>query len=79
MSMEKENRPWMDPQKSAGERADLLLREMTLKEKTGQLNQRLYGFRIYDRKNDAVTLKDEFYKEVENCEGLGALYGLYRS
>lgn len=74
-----ENRSWMDTGKSAGERADLLLAEMTLKEKAGQLNQKLYGFRIYDRKGDTVTLKDEFYKEVENCGGLGALYGLYRS
>ena len=47
-----ENRSWMDTGKSAGERADLLLAEMTLKEKAGQLNQKLYGFRIYDRKGD---------------------------
>lgn len=33
-----ENRPWMDTGKSAEERADLLLAEMTLKEKAGQLN-----------------------------------------
>ena len=59
-----ENRSWMDTGKSAGERADLLLAEMTLKEKAGQLNQKLYGFRIYDRKGDTVTLKDELYKEV---------------
>ncbi len=74
-----ENRPWMDTGRSAEERADLLLAEMTLKEKAGQLNQKLYGFRIYDRKGDTVTLKDEFYQEVEKCGGLGALYALYRS
>ncbi len=73
------NSPWMDTAKSAGERADLLLREMTLKEKVGQLNQRLYGFRIYDRKGDTVELKDEFYQEVDKYDGLGALYALYRS
>ncbi len=74
-----ESRPWMDAAKSAEERADLLLREMTLKEKAGQLNQRLYGFRIYDRNGDTVTLKDEFYQEVDRYDGLGALYALYRS
>ena len=74
-----ESRPWMDAAKSAEERADLLLREMTLKEKAGQLNQRLYGFRIYDRNGDTVTLKDEFYQEVDRYDGLGTLYALYRS
>ena len=33
---------------SPEERAKDLLGKMTLQEKVGQLNQRLYGFRIYD-------------------------------
>ena len=34
---------------SPEERAKDLLGKMTLQEKVGQLNQRLYGFRIYER------------------------------
>lgn len=67
----------------AAERAALLLEEMTLTEKVGQLNQRLYGFRIYKRKPDAegeiLELSEEFQEEVKKYGGLGALYGLYRA
>ena len=38
---------------SPEERAKDLLGRMTLKEKVGQLNQRLYGFRIYERQQAA--------------------------
>ena len=37
---------------SPEERAKDLLGRMTLKEKVGQLNQRLYGFRIYERQGE---------------------------
>jgi beta-glucosidase len=52
---------------------------MTLKEKVGQLNQRLYGFSIYERHGDKIILTDEFKQEVEKYSGLGTLYGLYRA
>lgn len=56
---------------------------MTLAEKVGQLNQRLYGFRIYERKcvngEDTIELSEEFRQEVEKYSGLGVLYGLYRA
>lgn len=60
-------------------RAKELLSEMTLKEKIGQLNQKLYGFSIYVRDKDTIKLTDEFKKEVETYSGLGVLYGLYRA
>ena len=64
-------------------RAKALLEEMTLAEKIGQLNQRLYGFRIYERKcvngEDTIELSEEFCREVEKYSGLGVLYGLYRA
>ena len=64
-------------------RAKALLEEMTLAEKIGQLNQRLYGFRIYERKcvngEDTIELSEEFCQEVEKYSGLGVLYGLYRA
>ena len=58
---------------SPEERAKDLLGRMTLKEKVGQLNQRLYGFRIYERQGEEFTLTDEFKEEVERMGGLGEL------
>nr|WP_184089994.1 glycoside hydrolase family 3 N-terminal domain-containing protein [Anaerocolumna cellulosilytica] len=58
---------------------------MTLDEKIGQVNQRLYGFRIYERVagqdsgEDEIVLSEEFKEEVRRFGGLGVLYGLYRA
>ena len=41
---------------SPAERAEDLLGRLTLREKVGQVNQRLYGFRSYVRAGDAVEL-----------------------
>ena len=60
-------------------RAKVLLSLMTVKEKAGQLNQRLYGFNIYKRNGDKIELTDEFKEEVERFGGIGVLYGLYRA
>lgn len=64
---------------SPEERAKDLLGKMTLQEKVGQLNQRLYGFRIYEREDEKFTLTEEFKEEVNRMGGLGTLYGLYRA
>ncbi|HWT76958.1 MAG TPA: glycoside hydrolase family 3 N-terminal domain-containing protein [Mobilitalea sp.] len=64
---------------SARERAENLISFMTLKEKIGQLNQRLYGFSIYERHGDEILLSDEFKEEVGKYSGLGVLYGLFRA
>ncbi len=63
----------------ATKRAENLLSLMTVREKVGQLNQRLYGFSIYERKGEKIELTGEFKEEVEKCGGLGVLYGLYRA
>lgn len=62
------------------ERARDLLSRMTLREKVGQLNQRLYGFWVCmpDEKGN-LTLSQEFMEEVTRWQGLGVLYGLYRA
>ena len=70
---------YQDPALSPRERAADLLGRMTLREKIGQLTQRLYGFAIYERRGDAISLPEEFRREVERFSGLGALYGLYRA
>lgn len=64
---------------SPEERAKDLLSKMTVMEKVGQLNQRLYGFRIYERNGEEFELTEEFCQEVERFSGLGVLYGLYRA
>lgn len=61
------------------ERAKDLLSRLTLREKVGQLNQRLYGFTSYKRMGDTITLTNHLTDEVDYFGGLGTLYGLYRA
>lgn len=70
---------YRDPSRSPKERTADLLSRMTLREKIGQLTQRLYGFGIYERHGDSVTLTDEFKQEVARYSGVGTIYGLYRA
>ena len=70
---------YTDPSLSAHERASDLIGRMTLREKVGQLNQRLYGFRIYKRNGNDIELTAEFCDEVRRFGGIGVLYGLYRA
>lgn len=60
------------------ERAEDLLSHMTISEKVGQLNQRLYGFSCF-RQHNGLILTDEFKDEVNRYSGLGVLYGLFRA
>ncbi|MFJ8715661.1 glycoside hydrolase family 3 N-terminal domain-containing protein [Streptomyces violaceus] len=53
---------------------------MTLREKAGQLNQRMYGWDAYRRTPDGgFELTDALHAETERFAGLGALYGLLRA
>lgn len=64
---------------SPKERALDLLSHMTVREKVGQLNQKLYGFACYERSGQDITLSKEFQSEVEKWCGIGLLYGFYRA
>lgn len=64
---------------SPEQRADDLLSRMTLREKVGQLTQRLYGFGIYRREGDEILFDNEFKDEVERYSGIGTIYGLHRA
>lgn len=64
---------------SPAERAKDLLSRLTLREKVGQLNQRLYGFNSYVCKGDHIELSKEFMDEAEHWGGIGLLYGLFRA
>lgn len=56
-----------------------LLKEMTLREKVGQLNQKLYGWDVFEKNNGKVILTETFKKEVERWDGLGFIYGVFRA
>lgn len=71
--------PYQNPALDPKTRAADLLSRMTLREKVGQLTQRLYGFGIYRRQGREITLTEEFQKEVARYSGLGTLYGLHRA
>lgn len=70
---------YKDTKLSARERAEDLVGRLTIREKAGQLNQRLYGFDCYIRNGSNVELTVEFKEEVKHWGGLGVLYGLYRA
>ncbi len=71
--------PYQNTNLSPGERASDLLSRMTLREKVGQLTQRLYGFSSFTVENGEVVLSQEFRDEVARYAGLGTLYGLHRA
>ncbi len=71
--------PFENPALSPAERAADLCARLTLREKVGQLNQRLHGFESYTRNGMSFSLSEEFTREVERWGGLGFLYGLYRA
>ncbi len=60
-------------------RVDDLLGRMTLREKVGQLNQRLRGWRMWRRDGAGFALAPELDEEIERWGGLGAMYGLLRA
>ncbi|MET8982499.1 glycoside hydrolase family 3 N-terminal domain-containing protein [Streptomyces sp. NPDC004539] len=71
---------YQDPTAPTESRVADLLSRMTLREKVGQLNQRMYGWDAYDRAPDGeFVLTEALDEETTRWEGLGALYGLMRA
>ncbi|MFL5999828.1 MAG: glycoside hydrolase family 3 N-terminal domain-containing protein [Streptomyces sp.] len=69
-----------DPTAPVDARVRDLLSRMTLREKVGQLNQRMYGWDAYRRTGDGgFELTEALHAETDRFEGLGALYGLQRA
>lgn len=56
-----------------------ILRSLSLRERVGQLNQRLYGWDCVRRTKSGWELTDAFHAELERWSGMGALYGLFRA
>ncbi|MEV8541393.1 glycoside hydrolase family 3 N-terminal domain-containing protein [Streptomyces sp. NPDC051572] len=73
---------YRDPDAPVDTRVRDLLARMTLREKVGQLNQRMYGWNAYRRTPDSpdgFELTDALRAETDRFAGLGALYGLFRA
>ena len=73
---------YRDPNAPVDTRVCDLLARMTLREKVGQLNQRMYGWDAYRRTPDSpdgFELTDALRAETDRFAGLGALYGLFRA
>ncbi|MER6419622.1 glycoside hydrolase family 3 N-terminal domain-containing protein [Streptomyces sp. NPDC001137] len=71
---------YRDPDAPVDARVRDLLARMNLREKVGQLNQRMYGWDAYRRSpGGGYELTEALYAETDRFEGLGALYGLMRA
>ncbi|MFE9646064.1 glycoside hydrolase family 3 N-terminal domain-containing protein [Streptomyces sp. NPDC006365] len=70
---------YRNPTASVEARTRDLLGRMTLREKVGQLNQRMYGWNAYRRTPSGFELTEALHAETERFAGLGALYGLLRA
>ena len=70
---------YRNPALPVEERVEDLLARMTLKEKMGQLNQRMFGWKAWERTSDGYGPSEAFRREVADGDGLGALYGLFRA
>ncbi|MEV1243547.1 glycoside hydrolase family 3 N-terminal domain-containing protein [Nonomuraea sp. NPDC049750] len=65
--------------RSAGP-VERLLSELTLREKVGQLNQRLFGWQAVERApRGGFRITDRARAELDRWGGLGALYGVFRA
>ncbi|MEU5954690.1 glycoside hydrolase family 3 N-terminal domain-containing protein [Streptomyces sp. NPDC047525] len=73
---------YRDADAPVADRVRDLLSRMTLTEKVGQVNQRMYGWHAYERTpgpRGGHRLTDAFRAEVAAFDGMGALYGLQRA
>ncbi|KGL44690.1 hypothetical protein BMT55_03220 [Listeria newyorkensis] len=70
---------YLDDRLDTEERVADLLAQMTLEEKCGQLNQRLYGWQAFERVGESFDVTSKFQDEVAKFGGIGALYGLFRA
>lgn len=76
-----DEKPFRNPALTIEARVADLLSRMTIAEKVGQVNQRMFGWNATERAADgkAFQLTDAFREEVARWDGMGALYGLFRA
>ena len=66
-------------ERDSRKRAEALLAQMTATEKVGQLNQHLYGFRIYHVEDGKIIFTQELKDEVKKWFGHKKSSGSLRS
>ncbi len=73
--------PYQNKDLTIRERVEDLLKRMTIKEKVGQINQHLYGWKTYsfDHQSKAIKIKKDFIDHIKWGGGIGALYGVFRA
>ena len=71
--------PYQDKTLAPELRAEDLVSRMELREKVGQLTQRLYGWQAFEKNGEELSLSDIYKDEVDRYSGLGTLYGLHRA
>jgi beta-glucosidase len=71
--------PFRDPAQPLDVRVGDLLGRLTLREKVGQLNQRMLGWHAWSRGPAGPVTTEALDAEVERWGGLGALYGMLRA
>lgn len=73
--------PYQDKYLPIKIRVNDLLQRMTLKEKVGQINQHLYGWKIYsfNKQTKEIEIKKDFIDHIKWGGGIGALYGVFRA
>ena len=70
---------YQNPALPCAERVQSLLEMMTLREKAGQINQRLFGWNVYETRGTEIVLTDHFKNEVAKYGSIGFIYGLFRN
>ena len=70
---------YKDSTQPVRDRIEDLLKRMTLREKVGQLNQTIYGWEGYIKKDTGFELTDTFRDEVAFGDGVGAIYAPFRA
>lgn len=71
--------PYLDPTLPVDQRVADLLARMSIDEKVGQLNQKLFGWDCYHREGDRIELTAVLANEAEHWDGIGTIYGLLRA
>ncbi|MGL5021270.1 MAG: beta-glucosidase family protein [Mycoplasmatales bacterium] len=56
-----------------------IISEMTLEQKVGQINQKLYGWEIYYKENGEIKLTEKFKDHVSRFGTIGSIYGVLRA
>ena len=71
--------PYLDPTLPVDQRVTDLLGRMSVEEKVGQLNQKLFGWDCYRREGERIELTAALTSEAARWGGIGTIYGLLRA